>query len=116
MRWHKEGKRDSKYPNIMSHHANGKAWQALDRFDPEFARDLKSVHLDLSTDSFQPHSADSSMYSWWTIFMMPYNLPPNKYLKQGFIFLAFVIPGTKEPKKQMNIFLCLLMEELKELW
>jgi hypothetical protein len=29
---------------------------------------------------------------------------------------ALVIPGPKEPKKQINIFLCLLMEELKELW
>jgi hypothetical protein len=47
---------------------------------------------------------------------MPYNLPPNKYLKEGFIFLALVILGPKEPKKQMNIFLRPLMEELKELW
>jgi hypothetical protein len=48
--------------------------------------------------------------------VMPYNLPPNKCLKEGFIFLALVILGPKEPKKQMNIFLCSLMEELKELW
>jgi hypothetical protein len=27
-----------------------------------------------------------------------------------------VIPGPKEPKKQMNIFLRTLMEQLKELW
>jgi hypothetical protein len=47
---------------------------------------------------------------------MPYNLSPNKYLKQGFVFLALVILGPKEPKKQMNIFLHLLMEEMKELW
>jgi hypothetical protein len=47
---------------------------------------------------------------------MPYNLPPDKYLKEGFIFLALIIPGPKEPKKQMNIFLQLLFEELKKLW
>jgi hypothetical protein len=47
---------------------------------------------------------------------MPYNLPPNKCLKEGFIFFALLILGPKEPKKQMNIFLRLLMEELKELW
>jgi hypothetical protein len=47
---------------------------------------------------------------------MPYNLLPNKCLKQGFIFLALVILGLKELKKQMNIFVHLLMEELKELW
>jgi hypothetical protein len=47
---------------------------------------------------------------------MPYNLPLNKCLKQGFIFLAHVIPGPKESKKQINIFLHPLMEEMKELW
>jgi hypothetical protein len=47
---------------------------------------------------------------------MPYNLPPDKCLKEGFIFFALVIPGPKEPKKQMNIFLQPLFEELKNLW
>jgi hypothetical protein len=47
---------------------------------------------------------------------MSYNLSPNKCLKDGFIFLPLVILGPKEPKKQMNIFLRSLMEELKELW
>jgi hypothetical protein len=35
---------------------------------------------------------------------MPYNLPPNTCLKEGFIFLALVIPDPKDSKKQMNIF------------
>jgi hypothetical protein len=48
--------------------------------------------------------------------MMSNNLPPNKCLNEGFIFLALVILGPKQSNKQMNIFLCPLMEELKELW
>jgi hypothetical protein len=67
-------------------------------------------------DGFQPYSSDSTAYSCWPVFVMPYNLPPNKCLEERFIFLALVIPDPKEPKKQMNIFLRLLMEELKELW
>jgi hypothetical protein len=47
---------------------------------------------------------------------MHYNLPPNKCLRQGFVFLTLVIPGPKGLRKQMNIFLRLLMEEMKELW
>jgi hypothetical protein len=39
MRWHKEGKRDSEDPDIISHPADSEAWEALDCFDPEFARD-----------------------------------------------------------------------------
>jgi hypothetical protein len=115
MRWHKDGKRDSEDPDIMPHLANTEAWEALDPSVPEFARDHRSVRLDLSTDGFQPHSDASSLYSCWSVFIMPYNVPPNKCLKQGFVFLALVIPGPKEPRKQMNIFLRLLMEEMKEL-
>jgi hypothetical protein len=111
MRWHKDGIRDSKDANIMSHPVDAKAWHALDHFDPEFARDLRSVHLGLSTDGFQPYSSDSTIYSCCLVFVMPCHLPPNKCLKEGFIFLALVMPGPKELKKQMNIFLRLLMEE-----
>jgi hypothetical protein len=106
----------AKTPDIMSHPADSEAWQALDRFDSEFARDLRSGDLGLSTDGFQPHSTDSHSYSCWPVFMMSYNLPPNKCLKERFIFLALVIPGLKELKKQMNIFLQPLFEELKNLW
>jgi hypothetical protein len=45
MRWHKDEKRDSEDPDIMSHPADTEAWETLDRFDPEFARDLRSVAL-----------------------------------------------------------------------
>jgi hypothetical protein len=52
MRWHKEGKRDSEDPDIMAHPADSEAWEALDRFDPEFVRDPRSVRLGLSMDGF----------------------------------------------------------------
>jgi hypothetical protein len=68
MRWYKEGKRDSEDSNIMSRAADGEAWQTLDCFDPKFAKDPRSVHLGLSTDGFQPHSTDSSPYSFWFTF------------------------------------------------
>jgi hypothetical protein len=108
--------RDSEDANIMSHSTNAKAWHAMDHFDPEFARDPKGVRLGLSMDDFQPYSSDSTAYSCMPVFVMPYNLAPNKCLKEGYIFLALVILSPEEPKKQMNIFLHPLMEELKELW
>jgi hypothetical protein len=64
MRWHnKEGKHETEDPDITSHPADSEAWQTLDRFDPEFARDPTSIHLGLSMDGFQPHSNDSHLYS-----------------------------------------------------
>jgi hypothetical protein len=100
----------------MSHLVDCDAWEALDRFDPEFARDPRSARLGLSMDGFHPHNEANNLYSCWPVFIMPYNLSPNKCLKQGFLFLALVIPGPKELKKKINVFLHLLMEEMKELW
>jgi hypothetical protein len=97
----------------MSHHVHAEAWHALNRFDPEFARGPRSVCLGISTDGFQPYSSDGTADSCWPVFVMSYNLPPNKYLKEGFIFHTLVTLDPKKPKKQINICLCLLMEELK---
>jgi hypothetical protein len=99
MRWHKEGKCDSKDSDIMSHHADSEAWGALDCFYLEFTKDPKSVRLGWSMNHFQPHNIDSSPYFCWPVFIMPYNWPPNKYLKHGFIFLALIILGPKELMK-----------------
>jgi hypothetical protein len=52
MRWHKEGKCENEDPNIMSHPVDSEAWQALEHFDAEFARDPRSVRLGLSIDGF----------------------------------------------------------------
>jgi hypothetical protein len=74
MRWHKEGKRDSEDPDIMSYPADTGPWEALNCFDLKFAWDPKN---DLACP-----------YSYWLVFAMPYNMPPNKCLKHGFVFLA----------------------------
>jgi hypothetical protein len=79
----------------MSHPTGAEAWHSLDCFDPKFAWDPRSVYSGLSRDGFQPYSSDSTAYSCWHVFVIPYNLPPNKYLKEGFIFLALVILGPK---------------------
>jgi hypothetical protein len=63
MRWRKEGIRDNEDTNIMSHPADVEAWHAHDRFNPEFAKDPRSVRLGLSMDGFQPYSSNSIVYS-----------------------------------------------------
>ncbi|XP_025811686.1 uncharacterized protein LOC112889329 [Panicum hallii] len=116
MRWHKEGDRQNQDPDIMVHLSDGEAWQALDRFDPEFARDPRSARLGLSTDGFTPYTNNSTSYSCWPVFMMPYNLPPSKCMKEDVTFLALIIPGPKDPVTKINVFMQPLIEELKLLW
>jgi hypothetical protein len=116
MLWHKEGDRESQDLDIVMHPSDGDAWKALDHFDPEFARDARSVRLGLSTDGFTPYDNNSTSYSCWPVFIMSYNPPPNKCMKEGFIFLSLIIPGPKHPGKKMNVFMQSLIEEFKELW
>jgi hypothetical protein len=47
IRWHKEGICDSEDANIMLDPTDAKAWHSMNRFDPEFARDPRSVRLGL---------------------------------------------------------------------
>jgi hypothetical protein len=63
MMWHHEGKHESEDPDIMSHPADSEAWQTLNRFDPDFARNPRSLRLGLLMDGFQSHSTDSHPYS-----------------------------------------------------
>ena len=117
MRWHKERKRDeNEDPDIMVHPSDGEAWQALDRFDPSFASDPRSVRLGLAMDEFTPYNTSSTSYSCWPVFIMPYNLPPTKCMKEGSLFLALIIPGPKHPGTKINVFMEPLMKELKDLW
>jgi hypothetical protein len=48
--------------------------------------------------------------------MMPYNLPPNKCMKEEVMFLALIVPGLKDPVTKINVFMEPLIEELKRLW
>jgi hypothetical protein len=47
---------------------------------------------------------------------VPYNLPPELVNKEEFMFLALVIPGPEHPGPKLNMFVCPLIEELKQLW
>src|SRR5438105_7855100 len=85
MIWHKEGKRENPDPDIMAHPADGEAWAALDRFDPDFASDPRSVRIGLATDGFTPFSTSATPTPVG-------NLPPALCMKDGYMFLALVVP------------------------
>jgi hypothetical protein len=84
----------------MSHPADSEAWQTLDRFDPEFARDPRSVRPSLSMDGFQPYNTDSHPNSCWPVFMMPYNLPPDKCSKKGLYSLPLSFRVLRNQKRK----------------
>ncbi|CAM8990859.1 unnamed protein product [Rhodiola kirilowii] len=51
MRWHGERKVKK---GLIRHPADSEAWQDFDKKIPDFAQDVRNVHLGLATDGFNP--------------------------------------------------------------
>jgi hypothetical protein len=81
----------------MGHPSDGEAWKVLDRFDVDFASDARNVRFGLMTDGFGPFNTNSTSYSCWPVFAVPYNLPSFLCMKLEFMFLCLIIPGLKNP-------------------
>jgi hypothetical protein len=52
----------------------------------------------------------------WPVIVTPYNLPPSMCMKEEYLFLTLMIPGRKNPKGKIDVFLQPLINELKMLW
>ncbi|KAG6428173.1 hypothetical protein SASPL_112423 [Salvia splendens] len=113
MRWHAE---HTQTPGKMSHSADSVAWKTFDQTHPFFASESRNVRLTLSTDGFQPFGQTGSQYSLWPVILTPYNLPPWMCMKDPYMFLTVIVPGPKNPKQNIDVFLQPLIAELNDLW
>ncbi|XP_055962322.1 uncharacterized protein LOC126687685 [Mercurialis annua] len=82
----------------------------------EFAAEVRNIRLGLCTIRFQLFGAFGQNYSSWPVILTPYNLPPGMCMKDEFMFLTVILPGPRNPKHQMDIFLQPLIAELNQLW
>ncbi|XP_070012997.1 uncharacterized protein [Nicotiana sylvestris] len=113
MRWHYENRRP---PGVMCHPSDGEAWKHFDRTYPDYASEPRNVRLGLCVDGFTPFSVSATPYSCWPVFITPYNLPPEMCMTSPYIFLNCVIPGPRNPKGLIDVYLQPLIDELKQLW
>jgi hypothetical protein len=74
------------------------------------------VRLALCADGFTPYSNSSSSYSCWPVIVTNYNLPPDMCMSSPFLFLTLIIPGPRNPKSKIDVYLQPLISELKQLW
>ncbi|KAL6586327.1 hypothetical protein OROMI_001315 [Orobanche minor] len=98
------------------HPAGAEAWKHFDRTHPSFAAEPRNVRVGLCTEGFNPHSNYAVPYSCWSVFVTPYNLPPDMCMKQEYIFLSLVISVPKSPGKNINVLLRPLIDEFLMLW
>ena len=74
------------------------------------------MRLGLSTDGFAPFAHYGQSYSCWPVIVTPYNLPPWMCMRRQFMFLSLLIPGPRNPKGNLDIYMQPLIEELINLW
>ncbi|XP_073295278.1 uncharacterized protein [Primulina huaijiensis] len=113
MRWHHEHVHGG---DAMCHPSDSVAWKHLDEKYPSFAKESRNVRLGLSADGFQPFGQSGKQYSSWPIILTPYNLPPWMCMKDQYMFLTVLVPGPKNPKEKIDVFMQPLIAELKDLW
>jgi hypothetical protein len=52
----------------------------------------------------------------WPVFVVPYNLPSWEYMEESNFVMDLLIPGPASPRKDFDLFLEPLIEDLLELW
>lgn len=72
--------------------------------------------LGLVTDGFSPFNNFGQAYFVWPMIMVLYNLPPLMCMKDPYLFMTLLIPGSKSPIKDINVYLRPLVDELLMLW
>ena len=113
MTWHHDHPRTE---GLMEHPSDGQAWKHFDSTFSMFASEPRNVRLGLSTDGFAPFAHYAQSYSCWPVIVTPYNLPPWMCMKRQFMFLSLLIPGPRNPKGNLDIYMQPLIEELIHLW
>ena len=101
---------------MLRHPADGSQWRKVDRTFPTFANEARNIRLGLSTDGMNPFGEQSSVHSTWTLILCIYNLPPWLCMKRKFIMMPVLIPGPKQPGKDIDVYLKPLIEDLLLLW
>jgi hypothetical protein len=63
-----------------------------------------------------PFGNMSSKQSTWLMLLYMYNLPHWLCMKKKYIMMLMLIQGQKQPDNDIDIYLKLLVDELKTLW
>ncbi|XP_050222731.1 uncharacterized protein LOC126672823 [Mercurialis annua] len=113
MTWHADHEMDG---DKMCHPSDSPAWKRFSELHSEFADEGRNIRLGLCSDGFQPFPNFGQQYSSWPVILTPYNLPPGMCMKDEFMFLTVLVPGPRNPKHLMDIFLQPLIAELNQLW
>ncbi|KAL7603049.1 hypothetical protein Lser_V15G18904 [Lactuca serriola] len=113
MIWHSTGRSKD---GTMLHPVDGTSWKKFDMKYPDFSREPRTVRLRLVVDYFNRFGNMCNPHSTRPIILTTYNLPPWLCMKESSFMLTLLILGPKAPRKDLDVFLRPLVDELKQLW
>ena len=71
--------------------------------------------MGLAANNFNPFGNMSLSYSMWLLVLTTYNLPPWMCMKPEYLMLTLLIPRPQSPRKDIDVFLRPLINELNNL-
>jgi hypothetical protein len=72
---------------VMVHPSDSEACKALDNFDVDITRDVRNVHIGLSTNGFTPYNLSAASYSCWSIFAINFVQSSTRSLHEMGIYV-----------------------------
>lgn len=109
--WHQTFLPDS---SILSDVYDGKVWKDFFYLQEEVLDKKDSICFMLNIDWFQPFK--HRVYSIGVIYLAIMNLPRSVRFKRENIIIVGLLPGPKEPSKNINSYLTPLVSDLLALW
>ena len=94
----------------MANVFDGMCYKSL--IDSDFFLDPRDVALMSSTDGYQIFYQKQN--DCWIVLLLNVNLPPSECVKNDNLMISAMFPGPKQ-LKDINLFLWLLIQELKKL-
>ena len=100
----------------MRHPADSPSWRSVDYRWPTFGNETRNLRLALSADGINLHNNGlTNRYTCWPVVLVTSNLPPWLCMKRKFMMLTTLVSGPHEPGNNIDVFLQLLVDDLKKL-
>ncbi|GJU51545.1 uncharacterized protein Tco_1221100 [Tanacetum coccineum] len=113
MTWHAKERVDD---GLMRHPADSPAWKMFDKKYLKFRCKIRNVRLGLTSDGFNPFRTMTISHNTLPVILIPYNLLLWLCMKQPSFILSILIDGPKAPGDKIDVYLQLLIDELKDTW
>jgi len=106
MRWWATDER-KKDNGVLHHPFDTQQWKDFDTKYEEFHEDLRNVN---------PFGYRNITHRTWPVILLIYDIPTWLCQKRKYLLLTIIISGLKAPGIDIDVFLELLIQEIKTLW